>query len=39
MTNFTHVLSSNLVLLKILSKKLHCSRETYGQSLTIKEDG
>ena len=37
-TNFAHVLSSNLVLLKILSKKLHSSRATCGRSRTAKED-
>ena len=36
-TNFAHVLSSNLVLLKIFSKKLHSSRETYGWSWTVKK--
>jgi len=38
-TNFAHVLSSSLDLLKILSRKLHFSRETCGRSRTAKEDG
>ena len=37
-TNFDHVLSSSLDLLKIFSKKLHCSSETCGRSQTVKED-
>ena len=37
-TNFAHVLSSILDLLKILSRKLHSSKETYGRARTAKED-
>ena len=37
-TNLDHVLSSSLDLLKIFSKKLHCSRETCKRSRTVKED-
>ena len=35
-TNLAHVLSFNFVLLKIFSRKLHYSSETYGRSQTTK---
>ena len=38
-TNLVHILSDSLDLLKIFSKKLHCSSETCGRSRATKEDG
>ena len=38
-TNLDHILSDNLVVLKIFSKKLHYSRVTFGQSrFEIRDD-
>ena len=37
-TNFAQILSSNLVLVKILSRKLNSSRSTCGCHLTAKEE-
>ena len=37
-TNLAHVLSSSLVLLKILSRKLHCLRVIYGHRQTAKRE-